>query len=204
MNKVLAGLVLLLGSTQAFAGGLDLALSNDTANISVTLSQDPFQLDNSGYRDGGAELAIGGFISEADDGVVHATFLARGIQQSLTSQYNFSAGVKVVAGEIRVDTPVVGVTESESVGALALGFQAGMVIPSKFNPVELSVEGFYAPSITSFSDADRYGELTARLQVEVMPRARAFIGYRRLTFDTNDENDVRLDNNAHFGISISF
>jgi hypothetical protein len=204
MNKVLAGLVLLVGSTQAFAGGLDLALSNDTANISVTLSQDPFLLENSRYRDGGAELAVGGFISETGDNVLHVTFMARGIQQSMASQYNVSAGMKVLAGEIQVGTSVAGVTESESVGALALGFQAGMVVPSSYNPVELSLEGFYAPSITSFSDAERYGELAARLQVEVMPRARAYIGYRRMLFDTNDADNVRLDHNAHFGLSISF
>ncbi|MFT4729143.1 MAG: hypothetical protein ACI9UN_003660 [Granulosicoccus sp.] len=204
MNKVLAGLVLLVGSTQALAGGLDIALSNDTANISLTLSQDPLLRQNSRYRDGGAELALGGFVSEAGDGVVHLTFMARGIQQSMTSQYNISAGVKILAGEIEVGTPVVGVTESESVGALALGFQAGLVIPSNYNPVELSFEGFYAPSITSFSDAERYGELTARLQIEIMPRARAYIGYRRMLFDTNDADNVRLDHNAHFGLSISF
>ena len=101
-------------------------------------------------------------------------------------------------------TAVADVTESESVGALALGFQAGMVIPSSYNPVELSFEGFYAPSITSFSDAERFGELTARLQVEVMPRARAYVGYRRMLFDTNDADNVRLDRNVHFGLSISF
>lgn len=204
MNKVLVGLVLLVGSAQAFAGGLDIALSNDTANISVTLSQDPLVRQNSRYRDGGAEIAVGGFISEAGDNVLHLTFMARGIQQTMTSQYNISAGMKLLGGEIEVGTPIAGVTESESVGALALGFQAGLVIPSSYNPVELSFEGFYAPSITSFSDAERYGELTARLQVEIMPRARAYIGYRRMLFDTNDAENVRLDHNAHFGLSISF
>ena len=204
MNKVLAGLILLIGSTQVVAGGLDIALSNDTANISLTLSQDPLLRKNSRYGDGGAELSVGGFISEAGDNVLHATFMARGIQQSQLSQYNISAGIKVIAGEIEVGTPIAGVTETESVGALALGFQAGLVMPSTYNPVELSFAGFYAPSITSFSDAERYGELTARLQVEIMPRARAYIGYRRMLFDTNDADNVRLDHNAHFGLSISF
>ena len=204
MNKVLAGLVLLVGSTQAFAAGLDLALSNDTANISFTLSQDPFLVENSRYRDGGAELALGGFISESGNSLLHATFMARGLRQTMGSRYQVSAGMKLIGGEIEVDTPQVGVTESESVGALALGFQAGLVIPSNYNPVELSLEGFFAPKITSFSDAERFGELTARLQVEIMPRARAYIGYRRLMFDTNDADNVRLDENAHFGLSISF
>ncbi len=204
MNKVLAGLILLLGSTQVLAGGLDLALSDNTANISVTLSRDPLLSDRSPYQAGGSELALGGFINETGDNIVHATILARGIRQSLSSQYQVSAGMKVVAGEIEINTPTPDVTESESVGALALGFQAGMLVPSASNPIELSLEAFYAPSITSFSDAENYGELTARVQIEVTPRARAYLGYRRLRFDTNDANNVSLDNNAHFGLSISF
>lgn len=204
MNKVLAGLILLLGSSQVLAGGLDLALSDNTANISVTLSRDPLLSERSPYRVGGSELALGGFISESGDNIVHATILARGIRQSLSSQYQVSAGMKVVAGEIEINTPTPDVTESESVGALALGFQAGMLVPSASNPIELSFEGYYAPSITSFSDAENYSELTARLQIEVTPRARAYVGYRRLRFDTNDANNVRLDNDAHFGLSISF
>lgn len=204
MNKVLAGLVLLVGSTQAFAGGLDIALSDDTANISLTLSQDPLARQHGGYRDGGSELAVGGFISETGDNVLHLTFLARGIQQTLRSQYNLSAGMKFIAGEVEADTLEAGVFESESVGALALGIQVGMVVPSNYNPVEFSVEGFYAPSITSFADAERYGELAARMQVEIMPRARAYVGYRRMMFDTNDADNVRLDHSAHFGLSISF
>jgi len=170
----------------------------------VTLSRDPLLSERSPYRVGGSELALGGFISESGDNIVHATILARGIRQSLSSQYQVSAGMKVVAGEIEINTPTPDVTESESVGALALGFQAGMLVPSASNPIELSFEGYYAPSITSFSDAENYSELTARLQIEVTPRARAYVGYRRLRFDTNDANNVRLDNDAHFGLSISF
>jgi len=204
MNKVLAGLILLIGSTQVFAGGLDLALSNDTANISFTFDRDPLQGQAAAYADGGAELAFGGFISETGDNVLHATIMARGVRLSTSKLYQVSAGMKVIAGEIEIGTDTAGITESESVGALALGFQAGTVVPSSYNPIELSVEGFYAPSITSFSDAERFGELTARVQIEIMPRARAYVGYRRMMFDTNDADDVRLDHNAHFGLSISF
>ncbi len=205
MNKVLAGLVLLVSSTTAAAGGLDLALSNDTANLSILLNHDPFYTDRNRVQGGGAEVAVGGFISEAGDNIVHATLLARGIRQSVSSQYQISAGMKLIGGEIEAGEDRMNAEDSESVGALALGFQAGLLLqPSVYNPVELSFEGFYAPSITSFSDAERYGEVTARLQVEIMPRARAYIGYRRMRFDTNDYENISLDRNAHFGLSISF
>ena len=192
-----------------WAGGLDLALSNETANLSVILNQDPFNSDRYDTLDGGAELAVGGFVSEAGDKLLHATLLARGIRQSVSSQYQISAGMKLIGGEIEIGEdrtdPGAADSDTETVGALALGFQAGLLLqPSTYNPVELSFEGFFAPSITSFSDAERYGEVTARLQVEIMPRARAYVGYRRMRFDTNDSDDVRLDRSAHFGLSISF
>lgn len=205
MKKILAGAALLIGCSPVWAGGLDLALSNETANLSITLNRDPFYSDQLSSQDGGAELALGGFINETGDNLLHATLLARGIRQSVTSQYQISAGMKLLGGEIEIDEERGGASDSETVGALALGFQAGLLLqPSNYNPVELSFEGFFAPSITSFSDAERYGEISARLQVEIMPRARAYIGYRRMRFDTNDFDNIRLDRSAHFGLSISF
>jgi len=94
---------------------------------------------------------------------------------------------------------------NETVGALALGFQAGLLLrPAPYNPVDLSFEGFYSPSITSFADAEGFGEISARLQVEITTRARAFIGYRRMRFDIGDIDNVAVDRSAHIGLSITF
>lgn len=205
MKKYLVGLALLIGTGPVLAGAIDLALSNETANLSVTLNRDPFYTEQVRSQDGGAELAVGGFISEVGDKLIHGTLLARGVRQTLNSQYHISAGMKLIGGEIEAGVDRENAADSETVGALALGFQAGLLLQqSAYNPVELSFEGFYAPNITSFSDAERYGEVSVRLQVEIMPRARAYIGYRRLRFDTNDYDDVQLDRSAHFGLNISF
>lgn len=207
MKKVIASLALLLGCSSVTAGGLDLALSNETANLVVTLDRDPFYSERNIEDAGGAEIALGGFINEKGDNLLHASLLARGIRQSVRSQYQVSAGMKLIGGEIELSAEEANsdTSEAETVGALALGFQAGLLLqPSNYNPVELSFEGFFAPSITSFSDAERYGEVSARLQVEIMPRARAYIGYRRMRFDTNDYSNIRVDRSAHFGLAISF
>ncbi|MEE9319223.1 MAG: YfaZ family outer membrane protein [Granulosicoccus sp.] len=202
MKKALAGLALLLCPLGVNAGGLDLALSNETANLSVLLN--PYQF----YEGGGSELALGGFISESGDNLLHATLMARGYRQTSTSQYNLGAGIKAIAGDVEISKgEVEGSTaaDDESVGAVALGFQAGLLIASsRYNPMELSFEGFYAPSITSFSDAERYSEFSARLQVEVIPQARAYIGYRRMRFNTNDYNNIRLDRSIHIGLKITY
>lgn len=205
MRKALLGVVLLLAAGQSWAAGLDLALSNETANLAIILNTDPFNYNRSRVQDGGAEVSVGGFISEKGDNIVFASLMARGYRQTATSQYFISAGMKLTGGNIEIEEDDTATSANESVGALALGFQAGLLLrPSRYNPVELNFEGFYAPSITSFTDAERYTEVTARLQVEVMPRAKAYVGYRRMEFDTNDFDDVNLDRNAHFGLNITF
>jgi len=206
MKKLAAALILSVAPLGAFAGGLDLSLSNETANITYLFNNDPLNRERRPNSDGGSELALGLFFNEAGDNMVHTTLLARGYRQSVTSQYQVSAGMRLVAGDISIsdDQARIG-NNDESVGALALGFQAGMLLQAgNFNPVDLTFEGFYAPSITSFGDAERYGEVAVRLQIEIMTRARAYIGYRRIRFDTNDFDNVTLDRSAHFGLSISF
>ena len=171
------------------AGGLDLALSNETAHLSVLLN--PYEL----YQ-GGSELALGAFVNEVGDNLLHATLLARGVQTLENSQYKLGAGIKAIGGDLDID---------ETVGALALGFQASMLLSSsRFNPVDLTIEGFYAPSITSFSDSTKFSEVAARLQIEVIPQARAYLGYRRITFQTNDFGEQQLDRSVHLGLNITF
>lgn len=197
MKKVLAGLTLAVWSMGAQATGIELALSNKTANLALLINPYQFQMG------GGSELALGAFINEGGDNLVHATLMARGYRQTNRSQYNLGAGIKLIGGDINIETDTG--DDDESVGALGLGFQAGMLLnPSRMNPVEFTVEGFMAPKITSFSDAESFSEIGARLQVEVIPQARAYIGYRRMKFDTNDYNNVNLDQSVHLGIKLTF
>lgn len=203
MRKALVACALLMASmttsTSASAAGLDISLSNDTANIAVLLNPYKFM------EGGGAELAIGGFLNETGDNILFGSLMAHGIRELPDQQYTLAAGVKLLSGELEVAdqfTDTVG--SSESVGALALGFKAGYVIPSRQNPMEFSIEGFMAPQITSFSDAEGYTEFTARFQVEIIPAAITYVGYRRTHFDTDNFNDVSLDESVHLGIKLAF
>ena len=141
-------------------------------------------------------LALGGFVNEAGDNLFHATIMARGVNRAGGTQYKLGAGMKLVGGDLDVD---------ETVSALALGFQTSVLLANtNTNPIDFTFEGFYAPGITSFSDALSYTELAARLQVEIIGQARAYVGYRRLTFETNDFGDQRLDRGVHIGLNITF
>lgn len=193
MKKMIAGFVLMMSSVSSWAaGGLDIALSNETAYIAILMN--PYSMERFA---GGTEVAVGAFTNEIGDDIVHGTLLARGAKETASGHfYKLAAGVKLVGGNLEVD---------ESVGALALGFQASLVLaPSNYNPLDLIVEGFFAPSISSFNDAEEYSEVSARIQIDVVPRARAFLGYRRMLFDTDDVKSVTLDRSVHIGLSLTF
>lgn len=201
MKKALMALALLMmwASMPAKAAGLDIALSNDTANIAVLLNPYNFRAG------GGSELAVGGFLNETGDNLFFASLMAHGVRRLPNQQYNLAAGIKMLSGGIEVsDEFAESLGSSESVGALALGFKAGYVIPSRQNPMELSIEGFIAPQITSFKDAEGYSELNARFQIEVIPQALTYIGYRRIQFDTENFDGVRLDRSIHLGMKLTF
>lgn len=190
----------MLLTATANAGGVDLALSNNTAHLSMLLNPHAF------YQGGGSEVGFGGFISEEGDKLLHTTLIARGYRQSATSQYSLGAGIKALYGDVIIPADSNNGNETdETVGALALGFQAGMLISSsRHNPIEALIEGFIAPSITSFSDAERFAELNARLQIEIIPQAQAYVGYRRMRFNTRNFDNVLLDRSVHLGIKLTF
>jgi len=190
---------LLLASIGANASGLDIALSNETAKVSILLNP-PYQFNDGG----GSELSFGGFISEQGDSLGHASLIARGYRTSNGTSYSLGAGMKAIAGTA-IPEPDNAPEIEESVGAVALGFQVGLLLASsQNNPIELAAEAFHAPSITSFSDATRFTEYGARIQIDVIPQARAYIGYRHMRFDTDRYTKVRLDRSTHIGIKLTF
>jgi len=200
MKKVLAGALLLASASGANAAGVDLSLSDEAANLLVLFN--PYQR----YSQGGSELAIGGFISEAGDNLLQLSLMAQSQRLAGGSLYRLGVGMKAVYGELEVpEEERIDGDDSEKVGALGIGIQAGMLLAaSRNNPIEIVGEAFLAPSITSFTDAERYMELSARLQVTVIPQAQAYLGYRRLSFETNDYDSLQLDSGYHLGLKVSF
>jgi len=192
---------MLLCSAGAQATGVDISVSNTTFQGSLLLNPLAFR------QGGGSEVGIGGFYGEeAGDKLAHVTLIARGYRQSPTSQYSLGAGIKGIYGDVNVSADLNnGVESGESVGAVAMGFQAGMLISSsRHNPIEGVAEFFIAPSVTSFSDAEQYLELSARVQIEIIPQVQTYLGYRRIRFDTRDFNNVQVDRSWHFGIRYSY
>ena len=90
------------------------------------------------------------------------------------------------------------------VGALAIGGGIKFRNPRKYNPIDLKIEGFFTPGITTFGDTNSVLEINTLLSVEIVPAAKAYIGYRLLEVENDSNETLELDDNIHFGFSLQF
>jgi len=190
MRKLLpvAAAVGLMIGNPVHATGLNLALSNETANIELF---SPFsQIDE------GGQLSLGVFYNDLDDVILHSKLVAVGVPTSTRIPYKLAFGAKAYLGEIK-DGAV-------DAGALAIGGSINIQYPLGYNPVDLTIEGFFTPGITTFGDTESLIEIGAMLSIEIVPQAKAFVGYRLLEIEDKANINWELDDNVHFGIRFQF
>ena len=171
------------------ASGTDLSLSNESANIEL------FGPMRAVIERGGL-AAVGLLYNDLDDVVGHIKMVAVGTQTNTRVPYQLAFGVKGYAGEI--SDPGI------DVGALAIGGSINIQYPFGYNPIDLNVEGFFTPGITTFGDTESVIEINTRLSIEIVPQAKAFIGYRLLEIEDDRNFNWELDDNVHFGIRLQF
>jgi len=63
---------------------------------------------------------------------------------------------------------------------------------------------FYAPSIVTFSDANKMWEFSAELGYEMLATADFYAGYRVIEAEFPVNADRFIDNSAYFGIRLQF
>lgn len=190
-RSIAAAVILAACSAPVHAAGLDISLSDDTANI-------VYLTDSGSLGYGGADVGFGLFFRDNDRGdrdyVGTANLLVTSNPAS-GNNFQFGIGAKGYAGEIdNID---------EDVTAIAIGGLVRYVIPSQ-TPMGIALEGYVAPGVTSFDDTERISEIMARFELEVMPSTRGYIGYRFLEPRLEEAGDVELDDEIHVGIRITF
>ena len=192
LRKALITIAAMLPSVNALPAGLDLKLSSETAEVTFLTQSATF-----GY--GGADIGIGLFINENDDFLANGSIVVSGSGTGDVRALHFGVGGKAYAGQIDFE----GNAEDPSGGGIAIGGNLRYVFPSS-TPFAILIEGFWAPSVTSFSDFDGIVEYRAALELEVTPSARAYIGYRKLEVELDTGLEVVLDDNAHIGVRFAF
>ena len=179
--------LLCLSSSMAYAVDLELAFSDETANIEV-------QTDSENFGFSGSDLSAALFFNDEDDFAISAGLLVDGTPAG-DQPFTYGLGGKIYY--IDADVP------NATTTAIALGVGIKFHIPARM-PMAVGGDIYFAPDITAFGDADSLLDFRIRFEMDVLPNATAFAGYRRFEIDLDQGGDYELDDNPHIGIRFQF
>jgi hypothetical protein len=172
-------------STCSSAASLDLNLSNKSAQIRYASVV-------GGTTMGRTESSIGFLYNDEENYVLDLGLLVVDVAGSKSPGLEIGVGPRLYFADG---------DKGEAV-AIGLGGRFRYKIPA-LQRLNFSLEGYYAPDIVSFADADNMYEVDFRTGYEILPTADVYVGYRRIRakFDRGDET---LDESIMFGIKLSF
>lgn len=201
-RTLLAGLLASLSSV-ASASIFDLNINDDSFRIAVggqlskmfDVSKGQFDLGVLSKRgdDNSGDLTQGhfGILLTGDAGAKQADVVA-----GLGVRFMGADGEKNFEG---MEVKVMG-------GAIGLGGQVEFRIP-QINRLGAVMYAYGAPSATSISDIDRYTELGASIDYQVIRDASIYVGYRNIRYTVevsgNDET-LTMDTGFHAGLRLNF
>jgi len=191
MFKIISVVLMLLTVSQASATGFEFRVAQETAEVS-------YLYKSSAFGKGGSDVAWSYLFNEKKDKMASASFLISGNGAGNKRALQFGVGVKAFAIELGGTADVQG-------GGIGIGGLMRYVFSSA-TPVAILIEAYTVPTITSFGDTDNLSEARFALELEVAPSARAYIGYKTVSFknDTNTKAEYELDDSTHFGVRLSF
>ena len=187
MLKRLLVLSLLLFSGSIYGAGMDISLGNESAQF-------VYLTDSGSLGYGGADVGFGFLYNEDSDTALTAGIMVVG---NLGERKDLALGVGAKAYIINLDD------EDDDAAALAIGGEFRYIIPSG-TPVGFIANIHFAPGITAFGDTEDLRELNFRVELEVLPSTRGYIGYRKLEVETEDAGEVEVDDSMHIGVRLQF
>ena len=177
----------LLYSISGAAQTFDITLSNDTAKLSYFSP-----LGNKGFGRGEFE----GTLLYNDDENLLGALGVHVVDEAGAGAPGLSAGVGVKGYFVKM--------EHDDAIAITVGGQFTYALPVLSSRLKLGGGLNYAPSITTFMDADRFLELNARIGYEVLPDAVVYIGYRKIKVGIDEGSNVTVDDGGHLGVNFRF
>lgn len=189
MKKTFLTALLLVWAGTSHAAGLELDLSEQSGELT-------YLIGSRKITDGGLDVGLSFFYNNREDIVIGANILSLGQQAKYGQPIQLGVGAKLYGGKLNDD---------REIGAVGIGGRLGYIVPSQVSPVAVVAEFYFAPSVTSFGDAERLLELSTRVEVEITPTAVGFVGYRLSTVRmANTEDDTELDDNLNVGVRFMF
>jgi YfaZ precursor len=190
LRRIVA-LSLLAVSTTAMADTIDFNLRDTSAQFQYKSSMDRDALGKTEFHLGILYVNKNNLLS--DFGVLVKDELGDN-----APGFSVGVGIKGLVARVRGDNPT-----TSNASALALG---GLVRYSPPPIPRLGIVGqvYLSPSIVTFGDADRYVEIGAQMEYEVIPQSAVYLGYRRIGFGLKAKPYTILDEGFHLGVRISF
>jgi hypothetical protein len=144
----------------------------------------------------GSSLALGLLLSDDRDIVASGMVMVPNIlANAVPGPLSLTIGGKVYAAFL--DDP------DDGVFGLAPGVEARYALPFG-TPMAVVGNIFYAPDILTFGDADDVLDFNVRYEVQFIPRAVGFVGYRLLDFDRDEAGDDEIVENVQLGLRFAF
>jgi hypothetical protein len=153
-----------------------------------------YSQDLSGSTQGRKEVGIGMLYNTDDNAMVDLWFLVTDEAGSKAPGLDAGVGPKLYFGK----------TDTQEYLGLAIG---GLLLyrPLQFNRMLLLAEGFIAPNIVTFLDADNVWEVNLRVGYEVLPSAIAYASYRQIRANFNVVEDEEIvDRGGQLGLELRF
>ncbi|MFQ5634196.1 MAG: YfaZ family outer membrane protein [Gammaproteobacteria bacterium] len=76
--------------------------------------------------------------------------------------------------------------------------------PQQFDRITLGAAAYFAPSVLSVGDAERYQDYTLRLAYNVMRQADVYAGLRYVKGEYDTAEDAYFDTGLHIGLTLRF
>ncbi len=175
----------------ALAAGFSGAVSADS--IDINLNNDSLQaIYATNWR--AAEFNMGLLSNtDQDDWAASMGLLALGEKQTGATRIEGGFGGKIYLADVA----------NQDVLALGLGGQF-RTFPNN-GPIGLSGFLYYAPDIVTAMDGEKFWELGARVEFEMVKKgANIYLGYRKVRADLDDGRNITVDSGFHAGIKITF
>lgn len=190
LSRNIVALSLLIFGTTAMADTLDLNLRNSAAQVQYATSMGRDSL-------GKTEFHFGALYSDSDN--QHNTLGDFGIVVkdevgSSAPGWSVGAGIKGVVSH----------TDGTNESAIAIG---GLIRYSPPGLPRMGIVGqlYFAPNITTFSDANRYVEDGLQVEYSIVSNAAAYLGYRNIQFNINStSSNATVDEGVFVGVRMTF
>jgi hypothetical protein len=168
-------------SVAAAAGSMDINLSNHAIEAQYATNA------------GSAQMSLGGLYNEDNKNwLAHIGVLASGETETGGSRFDAGLGGKFYAVH----------ASGKDLLALGLGGQLRWFPGNRSFAV--GGHAFYAPSVVTFVDGDKFLDLGLRAEIEVVRNSTLYAGYRWVKADLINHTGPYVDKGAFVGIRIDF